>query len=749
VVRRSTPDKIAFLQQALGNRRVSQLLGAPDTRPEAGEYVTPVRVDRPGRPLDQPVRAEMESRFQHDLSQVRVHADAGAAASAAELDARAYTLGHHIVFGAGQYAPEGERGRRLLAHELAHVLQQRQGGAPPQPGYSAAHEVDARRAAASTVAGDGPVMIGTRTGVGIACATDDELVQAVDKHLVEVEGPSGPEGPAHVGRQPGLSPTELIDEHVFSPRVLDEVGRLERNLAEQERLLAQNPSDKPLASRVADLRARVYPLAGRGLSAADPTLTVPGHGRVNTTAVIQLVDDDGHLIALERGVWGPDRHAEVDALRKLRARLGPPGPDGPRLPPGTRMNVAGNQYVCSEVCLPEIASFAHDYGISPQGIDGSVRVRPKMAGSGLASPKTTERTALRSDVPQGEVRTEPLFPSGFSPGSPGAVGGSGPAKPGSGPPKPGPGGVAGAPGTPGEPSSARTARPRGAAGRSSTPPVTPDVLETEVTGVRPRTGRPHIHLEPDLEAPRGPRGLGLRSGPSQLTMTAVHLGISVGGDLLTSWLLDRLAQSMAEMPPLTVERAELWARDGVRTGSVLDLVAAELPREVQDLKERRQALSQGLLFFWAQLGQAPAEARESLIEAAVRQLLEDRRQLRVAANNVATALESEQRFAESAQAAEDLGRIISNPGIWEGIVTYGRLSVDQVEQVRINLSWYQASIRRAVLAPLHELDGILREAVNVDNMVILQLRRAQPQATGPGPAGAAGVNPGDAGVTSP
>jgi len=66
----------------------------------------------------------MEARFGHDFGAVRIHADARAAASAAALGALAYTVGPHIVFGAGRYAPGSAEGRALLAHELAHTIQQ-------------------------------------------------------------------------------------------------------------------------------------------------------------------------------------------------------------------------------------------------------------------------------------------------------------------------------------------------------------------------------------------------------------------------------------------------------------------------------------------------------------------------------------------------------------------------------------------------------------------------------------------------
>jgi hypothetical protein len=78
----------------------------------------------PGQPLNAGTRAFMEPRFGYDFSQVRVHTDARAAESAQAVNALAYTVGRGVVFGEGQYAPETSGGRRLLAHELTHVVQQ-------------------------------------------------------------------------------------------------------------------------------------------------------------------------------------------------------------------------------------------------------------------------------------------------------------------------------------------------------------------------------------------------------------------------------------------------------------------------------------------------------------------------------------------------------------------------------------------------------------------------------------------------
>jgi len=77
----------------------------------------------PGHPLDSSTRAFFEPRFGRDLGSVRIHTGTEAAASARSIQAHAYTAGSDIVFASGQYAPETEQGRRLLAHELTHTIQ--------------------------------------------------------------------------------------------------------------------------------------------------------------------------------------------------------------------------------------------------------------------------------------------------------------------------------------------------------------------------------------------------------------------------------------------------------------------------------------------------------------------------------------------------------------------------------------------------------------------------------------------------
>lgn len=112
-----------------GNHEHSQAERVPSD--PSGEIAAPPLVHdvlrSSGQPLDSTTRAFMEPRFGHDFSRVRVHTDAQAADSAREVHARAYTSGRDVAFGTGQFAPGTTEGRRLLAHELTHVLQQRQG----------------------------------------------------------------------------------------------------------------------------------------------------------------------------------------------------------------------------------------------------------------------------------------------------------------------------------------------------------------------------------------------------------------------------------------------------------------------------------------------------------------------------------------------------------------------------------------------------------------------------------------------
>lgn len=136
----SGPQGLLALQSTAGNAAVVQMLRQAGHHPARDEHrhsdscghqsAAQPAVQRsavhdvlraPGRPLDDATRTDMESRLGADFSDVRIHTDSAAKASAAEVGARAYTSGSHVVVG------QGGADKQTLAHELTHVIQQRQG----------------------------------------------------------------------------------------------------------------------------------------------------------------------------------------------------------------------------------------------------------------------------------------------------------------------------------------------------------------------------------------------------------------------------------------------------------------------------------------------------------------------------------------------------------------------------------------------------------------------------------------------
>ncbi|QXJ22882.1 DUF4157 domain-containing protein [Actinomadura graeca] len=130
------------LQRMAGNAAVARFLSAEPQAgaglgqeetalAEDGPAVQRKRVERvlrsPGRPLDEPVRTEMEARFGTDFSDVRVHTDTSAHEAAESVQAEAFTSGSHIAFRRDRYSPNSSSGKSLLGHELVHVQQNRDG----------------------------------------------------------------------------------------------------------------------------------------------------------------------------------------------------------------------------------------------------------------------------------------------------------------------------------------------------------------------------------------------------------------------------------------------------------------------------------------------------------------------------------------------------------------------------------------------------------------------------------------------
>jgi Domain of unknown function (DUF4157) len=124
----------------------------------------------------------LEARFDTSFADVRLHSDGAAMQSAAEVGARAYTVGSHIVL---PVEPSSLESSTLLAHELTHVVQQRGGGMMMMPEFSrdAAHEREADRVANAVVAGPSKVAVQHQTGVGLARQPSPDEQRIVEDHV--------------------------------------------------------------------------------------------------------------------------------------------------------------------------------------------------------------------------------------------------------------------------------------------------------------------------------------------------------------------------------------------------------------------------------------------------------------------------------------------------------------------------------------------------------------------------------------
>jgi Domain of unknown function (DUF4157) len=162
------------------------------TLPPAVEYA----IGSPGDSLEPAARAFMESRFGHDFSNVSVHTGEAAQQAAQSVGARAFTLDRHIVFANGQYPPRSPGGQRLLAHELVHVVQQRQGAGGPVLQRDEAGGAKAAGHPVAEGAGNVAVSVGaTMTAEAGLRALYDQGAREITKEALKVaaEGGNTPE----------------------------------------------------------------------------------------------------------------------------------------------------------------------------------------------------------------------------------------------------------------------------------------------------------------------------------------------------------------------------------------------------------------------------------------------------------------------------------------------------------------------------------------------------------------------------
>ena len=182
------------LQRAAGNSAVSELIHH-NQELNTGESGLPQQLPAPvsagnGQPLESQTRNYMERLFGQDFSKVRVHSDSQAEESASKENAKAYTLGNSIVFGRGRYAPQTGDGNRLIAHELAHVVQQSRGGGNAGLAESNRLEAAAEQVATKATSGSpGTVTVAGAAAPSIMRQPDPELEQKGPGRCIQCHRP--------------------------------------------------------------------------------------------------------------------------------------------------------------------------------------------------------------------------------------------------------------------------------------------------------------------------------------------------------------------------------------------------------------------------------------------------------------------------------------------------------------------------------------------------------------------------------
>ena len=254
----------------------------------------------PGQTLDAASRGFFEPHFGHDFAAVRIHHDATAGASAERLDARAYTLGRDIVFAPGQYQPASRDGQRLLAHELAHVVQQR----------------------------DGAPVLRRQPAPGPARSEPDEpLDQALARDAVwDAIGQDAQD----LGRQVGavLQRIEAQQEAAAdeqAPFYVKENPRLRQLKAALEQDRQRLPGEVATARKELIAAERAYLKSGDELDALDAELRALGVERASLESAVPVFFDVLHslvsTIAAQRDAAAKDVDAKLAAIRTLQAYI--------------------------------------------------------------------------------------------------------------------------------------------------------------------------------------------------------------------------------------------------------------------------------------------------------------------------------------------------------------------------------------------------------------------------------------------
>jgi Domain of unknown function (DUF4157) len=588
----------------------------------------------------------MESRFGHDFSQVRIHADTRAHESARSVGARAYALGRDIVFARGQYTPETDAGRRLLAHELTHVAQQSAGRRGPTTFETTILEREATAAETAAWSREGRVAISAAGSIAIACKPDGGQ-------------------PVRPSQGPAMTPRDMYNK-LLAERILEhhipvhQLRAVEEQLKAMKKQLDENPTPA--------LRRNFNTLINRyNLSQLEGPGAPAGTG-YSTYAMIQVVDEEGHLVAVATGKYVGKEHAEKIALDRLRKELG----EGKLR--GCRLDVVTDQEICPS-CSGHLEKFATDYEVD--GIAGHVFRRPKLTGA--AKPKTTEPAPPESPSPAQKASAK---------------------------------------------TTARTATMRSAEGveAEQMPPrviygrpklrvsaAQPGLRVSEGAGAVSKLGVAEEIEEAVAEEPTAPRRMTLAPGEPEAAVTPRQVGVATLANIasgitlqiLTERFHDEMLARLQNLPRPKADPRDTSSylrdpdtREGIR---IIDLITRNLQPFGDELVKQHTAVvtAENLeIALIAVSSMSPLE-RSQRLGVIAEELRTFDEQLYTVAANVDAALALEEHLTDLAQGTDQASKALQTVVLGEELLKLG-MSYEQLSDHVDTLDAFSADLRRSV-----------------------------------------------------
>ena len=361
----------------------------------------------------------MEPHFGYDFSRVRVHSDPVARQSARDVNAEAYTVGDNVVFGGGGFMPATHEGRRLLAHELTHVIQQSAcgpllqrapaKGAPPPASPMTEAEAEAWYLELNV---DDAFADPAPWAEGDPKLSGDALKEAIQESRQKSLTPEEMHRQLLVRRaQPlGASAYQAADPQAALAGMQQKITNIQAEISARKAEIAELKKLGPSAKGEIDkVRAKVSAFEdevkalnkARGRLPRASTFSRMGQGAPAGTgkityAGIQVETAEGKRIALEFAETTSTEHAEEVMIRSIKSKL-----TKAQLR-GARLTVVGDQVVCGERCVPALTKFAEQYEI--ESVDSFVfqrtKINSRLPGFAeppeLASPRTTLRSMTES-----------------------------------------------------------------------------------------------------------------------------------------------------------------------------------------------------------------------------------------------------------------------------------------------------------------------------------------------------------------